>query len=58
VQKEIPILVSGEKDGTNMQTINYNGLIPLLVKELNEQKQIIIKLTTINKSATDKIAKY
>jgi hypothetical protein len=48
VQKEIPILVSGEKDGTNMQTINYNGLIPLLVKELNEQKQIIIKLTQSN----------
>ena len=39
VQKEIPLVVSGEKDGENMQSINYNGLIPLLVKELNEQKQ-------------------
>jgi hypothetical protein len=39
VQKEIPLVVSGEKDGDKMQSINYNGLIPILVKELNEQKQ-------------------
>jgi hypothetical protein len=39
VQKEIPLVVSGEKDGEKMQSINYNGLIPILVKELNEQKQ-------------------
>jgi hypothetical protein len=39
VQQEIPSIVSGEKDGEQMQSINYNSLIPLLVKELNEQKQ-------------------
>jgi hypothetical protein len=39
VQKEIPLVVCGEKDGEKMQSINYNGLIPILVKELNEQKQ-------------------
>ena len=35
----MPFVVSGEKDGEQMQSINYIGLIPLLVKELNEQKQ-------------------
>jgi predicted metallopeptidase len=39
VQKEIPSIVSGEKDGEQLQSINYNAIIPLLVKELNEQKQ-------------------
>jgi predicted metallopeptidase len=39
VQKEIPVIVSGVKDGEQLQSINYNALIPLLVKELNEQKQ-------------------
>jgi hypothetical protein len=39
VQQEIPHIVTGEKDGEKLQSINYNRLIPILVKELNEQKQ-------------------
>jgi len=39
VQAELPFLVSGEKDGENMQSINYNGFIALLVKEIQELKK-------------------
>jgi hypothetical protein len=38
IQKEYPFLVSGEKDGPEYQTVNYNGLISLLVKEIQELK--------------------
>jgi hypothetical protein len=34
VQEEFPFLVSGEKDGKEMQSLNYIGLIGLLVKEI------------------------
>ncbi len=34
VQEEFPFLVSGEKDGKEMQSLNYTGLIGLLVKEI------------------------
>ena len=39
VQDVFPFLVSGEKDGEAMQTINYNGFIALLVKEIQELKR-------------------
>ena len=58
VQKEIPLVVCGEKDGEKMQSINYNGLIPLLVKELNEQKQHILKLTQTNEGLIKTISKF
>jgi FtsZ-binding cell division protein ZapB len=38
VQEEFPFLVSGEKDGKEMQSINYSGLIGLLVKEIQTLK--------------------
>jgi hypothetical protein len=41
VQREYPFLVSGEKDGASMQSLNYTGLIPVLVKEIKEMKDII-----------------
>jgi hypothetical protein len=31
--------VDGEKDGTNYQSINYIGLIPILIKEIKELKK-------------------
>jgi uncharacterized membrane protein len=34
VQEEFPFLVSGEKDGKEMQSLNYTGLIGVLVKEI------------------------
>lgn len=39
VQAEFPMLVSGEKDGTMNQTINYQGLVPVLIKEIQELKK-------------------
>jgi hypothetical protein len=38
VQEVFPFLVSGEKDGEEMQSLNYNGFIALLVKEVQELK--------------------
>lgn len=39
VQEVLPFLVSGEKDGHYMQSMNYNGFIALLVKEIQELKK-------------------
>ena len=39
VQEIFPFLVSGEKDGENMQSMNYNGFIALLVKEVQNLKK-------------------
>lgn len=39
VQEEFPYLVSGEKDGEQMQSLNYTGLIGVLVKEIQELKK-------------------
>jgi hypothetical protein len=39
VQEIFPFLVSGEKDGPYMQSMNYNGFIALLVKEIQDLKK-------------------
>jgi hypothetical protein len=39
VQEEFPFLVEGEKDGISMQSLNYNGFIALLVKEVQDLKK-------------------
>jgi hypothetical protein len=39
VQEEFPYLVSGEKDGEEMQSLNYIGLIGVLVKEIQDLKK-------------------
>ena len=41
LQEFYPELVSGEKDGTETQTINYIGLIPVLINEIKTLKNII-----------------
>jgi hypothetical protein len=41
VQEIFPFLVNGEKDGDNYQSVNYNGFIALLVKEIQELKKNI-----------------
>lgn len=41
VQEYFPFLVNGEKDGENMQSINYNGFIALLVKEVQDLKSTV-----------------
>ena len=39
-----PFLVNGEKDGENFQTVNYTGLIGILIKEIQELKERVKKL--------------
>ena len=46
LQAVIPDLVTGHKDSDDMQTVNQLGLIPFLVKELQEHKKRISKNET------------
>jgi hypothetical protein len=39
VQEIFPFLVNGTKDGKDMQSLNYTGLIALLVKEVQQLKK-------------------
>lgn len=39
VQEHYPYLVNGEKDGEAMQTLNYTGIIGIIVKEVQELKK-------------------
>jgi hypothetical protein len=39
VQDHYPYLVNGEKDGEQMQSLNYTGIIGILVKEIQELKK-------------------
>lgn len=41
VQELFPFLVTGDKDGPESQTVNYTGLIALLVKEIQRLKERI-----------------
>jgi archaellum component FlaC len=39
VQEHYPFLVTGEKDGEQIQSLNYSGLIGLLTKEIQDLKR-------------------
>jgi cell division protein FtsB len=39
VGQHYPYLVNGEKDGEQMQSLNYTGIIGILVKEIQELKK-------------------
>jgi hypothetical protein len=39
LQEVYPELVSGEKDGEEMQSVNYIGLIPILINEIKMLKK-------------------
>jgi uncharacterized protein (DUF1684 family) len=47
LQSHYPYLVNGEKDGENLQSINYTGLIGLLIKEIQDAKKEIQELKAI-----------
>ena len=55
VQEEYPFLVQGEKDGTSMQSLNYNGFIALLVKEVQELKTNFKTLSLENEMLREKV---
>ena len=44
LQETLPFLVTGEKDGTDFQAINYIGLIGVLIKEVQELKKRVTTL--------------
>jgi hypothetical protein len=46
LQEHYPYLVNGEKDGEHLQSVNYNGLIGLLIKEIQDAKQQIKDMKT------------
>ena len=46
VQEEYPFLVEGEKDGETIQSLNYIGLIGILVKEIQYLKKEVSFLKT------------
>ena len=48
VQEVFPFLVEGEKDGKQIQSLNYNGFIALLVKEVKDLKKENIALKSQN----------
>jgi hypothetical protein len=50
VQEVFPSLVYGDKDGETMQSVNYIGLIPVLIKEIQDLKSEVKYLKQILKS--------
>ena len=54
LQEFYPFLVTGEKDGEHLQTVNYIGLIPILINEIKSLKKIIRSIQKdIDKVQTD-----
>ena len=47
LQEIFPFLVNGEKDGEDFQSVNYVGLIGLLIKEVQELKKRVSNLEKI-----------
>jgi hypothetical protein len=45
LQEIYPQLVTGEKDGEEFQSVNYTGLIPILIKEIQDLKKNNVELT-------------
>ena len=39
LQYVYPFLVNGDKDGENLQSVNYTGIIGILIKEIQELKK-------------------
>jgi hypothetical protein len=44
VQEEFPLLVSGEKDGEHNQSVDYTGLIGVLIHEIQQLKKRVNEL--------------
>jgi len=56
VQEHFPFLVSGEKDGDEIQSVNYTSLIGLLIHEIQQLKQETIpKLNQTIKLLEDRV---
>jgi hypothetical protein len=51
------MLVDGEKDGEIHQSINMNGIIPLLVNDLKRSKERIKELETRMKNLEEQLSR-
>ena len=54
LQEYYPELVSGVKDGTEIQTVNYIGLIPVLINEVKTLKNKLLILEEKNEQLENK----
>jgi len=50
VQEIYPYLVNHEKDGAELQSINYNAIISILVKEVQDMKREVAELSLSKKN--------
>ena len=57
VQNVLPFLVNGTKDGADMQSLNYTGIIGLLVKEVQALKQEVAALREQSNTSDTKCLK-
>jgi hypothetical protein len=55
LQEIYPELVTGDKDGPENQSVNYNGLIGILIKEIKDLKEEIKELKFENKIIKEEI---
>jgi hypothetical protein len=55
LQEVYPFLVEGEKDGPVTQSVNYSGLIPIIVREIQELKKEILSIKDEILSIKDEI---
>jgi hypothetical protein len=56
LQEIYPELVSGVKDGPETQTVNYIGLIPILIKEIKDLKTEVNDLKNNNNKLENRIS--
>ena len=58
VGEHYPYLVNGEKDGEQMQSLNYTGIIGILVKEIQELKKEIQELKKETQELKKRVADF
>ena len=54
LQEEYPFMVTGKKDGKEIQSVNYTYLIGILIKEIKDLKKTVSKMKTQIRDLQDK----
>ena len=57
IQQQFPFLVTGEKDGPELQSVNYTGIIGLLTNEIQELKKQNVLFNEKIKNIEDRLSK-
>ena len=58
LQEHYPFLVNGTKDGENLQSVNYTGLIGILIKEIQIIKAEIVRLDKNDNTIYENLVTY